>query len=312
VPLRIYRGFVLPLAVVVWALAAGCGGAEAQTYRVIPVQATTSPGKYPMVFTSVNELKRLGIALDLNGEKQIHFRARCYYYGDGGWDISVSEDFLSHYKSKGFSRRSLCLALVSGIRFNPETGARLATYILINDLEAVRTGAVESGSLSDELPISIPDCFRNGVPYSDCAWNYDPLSGRRLNAEVTDEYKRIGIRLDNRLASGTNDSAGKCRGAEVNGASGEYIGVGDWTPLKGALCQPSGSGALYEGKGKSEASFYDYSKEFPGGFGYALYADGTAGPEAPADVVRAALSGTKEKPQIDPAELKAIWGSGSR
>jgi hypothetical protein len=295
------QGFALPAAVVAWTLAAGCGGADAQT-----------PRKYPMVFTSVKELNRVGIALDLNADKQIHFRARCYYYGDGGWDISVSDEFLNYYKSRGFSRRSLCLALVSGIRFNPETGERLASYILINDLEAVQTGAVEAGSLSDELPISVPDCFRNGVPYSDCAWKYDPLSGRRLSAKVTDEYKRIGIRLNKKLASGTIGSTGKCRGAEVNKASGEYIGVGDSTLLKGALCQPSGSGALYEGKGKSEASFYDYSKEFPGGFGYALYASGDAGPEASAEIVKAALSGTKEQPQIDPADLTAIWSSGSR
>ena len=68
-----------------------------------------------------------------------------------------------------------------------------------------------------------------------------------------------------------------------------------------------------QGKGKWEAPYYDYlAKEFPGGFGYALYASGDAGPEAPAEIVKAALSGIKEQPQIDPADLTAIWSSGSR
>src|SRR5271166_5675991 len=132
--------------------------------------AARSP--YPIVFDSVQQLKRYGLALIGIGteDKSLHFHTRCYYYGDGGWDLSISDELLSFYKSQGFSRRSACLALISGIRFNPETGQRLATYILV-DRKLLKPKANEPSALSDELPLSLPKCFAGGTPYSDCMWN---------------------------------------------------------------------------------------------------------------------------------------------
>jgi hypothetical protein len=86
---------------------------------------------------------------------------------------------LSFYKSQGFSRRSACLALISGIRFNPEDGKHLATYILV-DRKLLKPKDNEPSALSAELPMSLPSCFKNGTPYADCAWNYDPLTGKKL------------------------------------------------------------------------------------------------------------------------------------
>ncbi len=270
-------------------------------------QSQSTGPRYPFVFTSVSQLKRLGIALDLGTDKSIHFHTRCYYYGDGGWDISISSKFLAFYEKKGFSQASLCLALVSGIRFNPKTGARLATYILINDRAALAAGSVDSGVVSDELPLSIPECFKNGLPYSDCAWHFDPLTGRRLSESATAAYSRLGKQLEKRLAS--HREVGFCSSHEVDPETDEYRDTADNEFIKGELCR-TGEG-LYEGKGRSEATFYSYANNFPGGFGYALYADGGAGPSASPALVRAALDGANKTPQVDPEELNKIWSAGS-
>jgi hypothetical protein len=66
---------------------------------------------------------------------------------------------LSFYKSQGFSRRSACLALISGIRFNPEDGKHLATYILV-DRKLLKPKDNEPSALSAELPMSLPSCFK--------------------------------------------------------------------------------------------------------------------------------------------------------
>ncbi|MER9018975.1 hypothetical protein [Mesorhizobium sp. M0898] len=261
-----------------------------------------SDSHFPLVFTSVSSLKKVGIALDLNVNKSIHFNARCYYYGDGGWDISVSPALLAFYQHKGFSRESLCLALISGIRFNPVTGKRLATYILINDVAALAAGAIESGTLSDELPLSIPECFKRGLPYSDCSWNYDPLSGQRLSKTKTAKYARIGVNLTAMLAKHPRTES--CSGSNIDQRTDEYRGIGSESLLKGALCQT--------GYGGDEVSFYAYGGNLSTGFGYALYADGEAGPEASPAVVKAAAEGKKVKPQIDPADLRTVWNTGNQ
>jgi hypothetical protein len=132
---------------------------------VLYVGTAAAQDRYPLVFDSVNQLKRYGLALRGIGtnDVSVHFPTRCYYYGDGGWDISISDALLSFYKSQGFSRRSACLALISGIRFNPEDGKHLATYILV-DRKLLKPKDNEPSALSAELPMSLPSCFKNGTP----------------------------------------------------------------------------------------------------------------------------------------------------
>ena len=67
------------------------------------------------------------------------FETGCYHFGEGGAvNISISAELLAYYVQQGFSRRSLCMALISAIRFDPETGRRLATYVVIYDLKELR------------------------------------------------------------------------------------------------------------------------------------------------------------------------------
>jgi len=293
--------------------------------------AAQSP--YPIVFDSMQQLKRYGIALTGIGTEESHFRTRCYY-GDGGWDLSISDELLGFYKSQGFSRRSACLALVSGIRFNPETGQRLATYILVDRKLLKRTNN-EPSAASGELPLSLPKCFAGGTPYSDCAWNYDLLTGKKLASNATVEQPEMwkDCRKDARTQKfcdhpWTAQEAGKrieaflsksrteCAAADVNSNDP------DNALIVGTIAIKCNFQADYDpGPGDIEsvliawntgATLYDYSGEFPKGHGYALFADGGPGPDVSPAVVTAAFNGQKPQSQLDPSKLREIWGTGTQ
>jgi hypothetical protein len=64
-------------------------------------ECSGTQSQYPFVFDSVHELKRYGLALVMDPSKvSAHFGTPCYYYGNGGWDISISDALLSAYKSQ--------------------------------------------------------------------------------------------------------------------------------------------------------------------------------------------------------------------
>jgi hypothetical protein len=297
--------------------------------------------RYPLVFDSVKQLKRYGLALLGIGTDDIsvQFPTRCYYYGDGGWEISISDALLSFNKSQGFSRRSACLALISGIRFNPESGKHLATYILV-DRKLLRPKNNEPSALSEELPLSLPSCFRNGRPYSDCVWNYDPLTGEKLaaNASVaapgmwescrsnaaTRKFciqpwtaKEASNQID-QFMIGQKDS---CVSNEEKSTDPNEKLVQGTIFIRCKFVaemdlQPSDP--LDDIKNatiawNSAATLYDFSDEFPKGYGYALFANGDAGgAEVSVDVVKAAFNGERPKAELDPNRLKEIWGTGAR
>lgn len=263
------------------------------------VTAASAQYHYPLVFDSPDKLKPLGIVLLLGADeaaKAKHYPTRCYYYGDGGWDISISNSLLEYYRSLGFSRRSACMALVSGIRFNPETGQRLATYILLNPQEFENGQPNGPDSVSDELPLSLPRCFSRGLPYADCKWKYNPRTGKQLSAAEVAAIKAIGDHVQEFLEDPTVRHDFK------------YMASDDSPFTKGMIMV----GAAQHLPEKTDIAFYDYSAEFPKGYGYALYADGSAGPSAKAEVVKAALDGQRHPQQIDATKLKNAWSTGAR
>ena len=100
-------------------------------------QAKSAPGgelRYPLSL-SVGELSdRFGIGLAMGDEadRPPAFPHVCYGYGGVAvYHLSVSQVFLARYLGRGFTRESLCLALVSGVRFDPDTGRRLPTYVVV-------------------------------------------------------------------------------------------------------------------------------------------------------------------------------------
>jgi hypothetical protein len=281
---------------------------------------------YPLVLSSESKLKQLGIWFD----ELSPLPNRCYHYGDGGAWISISHALLAFYQSQGFSRPSACMALISGILFNPETGQRLATYIW-TDPKLFKNGRpdprywskgqpAQDGDISDELPISLPRCFARGLPFSDCVWRYDVLTGKRISANDTARHAEVGRRAEQFLSG--------ARARQLfNKAPSDQGG--------GGFIQPSGFSRHwyeeardvdderrsiwrgihfdYTGGEMDLAMFYDFSNEFPKGYGYALLYvnDGDAGPAASPDTVKAAIEGQRRPQQINLDRLREIWGAGS-
>src|SRR5947207_52338 len=129
------------------------------TVAAVLFAATTATAQtsFPIIISSETQFEQLGISL------LSPLPNRCYHYGDGGDSVSINNSLLAFYESQGFSLRSACMALISGIRYNPETGQRLATYIWANpklfkngrpDRRYWTNGSpTDLGDISDELPI---------------------------------------------------------------------------------------------------------------------------------------------------------------
>ena len=183
-----------------------------------PVAAVAEPGiRYPIVFNDASRLQEVGIAFALYGAPETqHFPNKCYAYGDGGHRISVSDAMLARYKAKGFSLQSLCLGLVSEARFDPESGRRLATYVVVNEPELRRAlngrdpktmterqlaECCSEGFISPELPLVVPACFKGGTPYSDCAWRFGLKTGVTIAGASTQRFREFGRALDTGMAS---------------------------------------------------------------------------------------------------------------
>jgi hypothetical protein len=95
-----------------------------------------------------NALQRIGIA---HGAMPA-FPNKCY------GDVSVSNEFLDSFRSKGFSLEALCLAIASPwVQYHPETGKPL--------------------TVTKDFLLEVPECFKNGAPFLDCKFNFDYSSG---------------------------------------------------------------------------------------------------------------------------------------
>lgn len=257
---------------------------------------------YPVVLTDVASQRALGLMVTNYGPYagEPALTHDCYYYGDGGTNLSLSEEFLATYRAQGFSRETLCMALVSSIRFNPETGARLATVQMADIEELSRPDYFgEPGPISEEIPLQIPACFRRGMPLVDCRFAYDPLSGARLTAEETARIAAAGSRA--------HDEA---RALLAAGKYARPCGAGDDSrPANDESCyDASGTGREYRISANHPAmlplgGFYAFSPDFEEGFAYAIIADGAAGPSAEMDSVQLALGG---KNRASRAKLEAL------
>jgi hypothetical protein len=169
--------------------------------RLNAAPPTTAP-KFPLIFYPPDAEAQLGLVLD-GGKKR--FETGCYQFGEGGTvNISISAELLAYYVQQGFSRRSLCMALISAIRFDPETGRRLATYVVVYGLRALRKPLNGMDSVSPELPLAIPSCFARALPYSDCTWNFDAFTGKRLSLTLTRRFKAFGQKLEDAIGAFKN------------------------------------------------------------------------------------------------------------
>jgi hypothetical protein len=279
-------------------------------------RSAAPPLKFPLVFSSEADLAKVGLAHLEILDTRSAFKAKCYFFGEGGPPgIAMSEDILASYVQQGFSQRSLCLGLISGIRFNPESGHRLATYVLIYDLKALRKSPEDAGVMSPELPLALPTCFARALPYTDCAWNYDPISGKKLATAARDKAKKYGAQFEQMITGLGNRALGNhclVDGQPTGNIVGMYCSYDDLWLAANDQAQSNMSDATYDLLNGSHARYYDRGADFPKGFGYALvYYDTGLGSSASAELVKAALAGAKQKPQIDPGKVKELLKTGT-
>lgn len=256
---------------------------------------SASAQEFPVVFEDKAMLRELGVTLaDIGPQPDVKpFAEKCYYYGDGGYSLSVSADLAAAYQAKGFSIGALCLGMVSGIRFHPTTGARLATFI-VADVEAIRQYGPDPFAMSGEITLEVPVCFAGGKPMNDCDWRFDPMNGDALNdngrgfvAKLAKQAEAAGAaavasgRFDQICAGGADGFSDPCR-------IDKYPDTPENEYIKGRRAR-EGVQTAYDWP----ISFFDISPEFPGGYGYAIFADGAAGPSAQIDADKIALDPKK-------------------
>ena len=112
-------------------------------------------------------------------------------------DRVVDAQVFEKYKKMGFSLIQLCMVLEgSGVLFDPETGRRMPTYVMVND-----------GEMEPETLLEPPPCFAKGRTVfnkknilltmfpSGCRFNYHPHSGRRLSEEEANVLSRETVFL---------------------------------------------------------------------------------------------------------------------
>jgi hypothetical protein len=289
-------------------------GAAAST-SFVPIAVAKKAVKYPMLIDDPKALQSAGLVIGGYGAAQAikDFKNRCYFYGDGGYTMSVSDEFLDRHKARGFSLNSLCLAFVSGIRFDPETGTRLPTYIYGDFVALKKAGKYpEPGIVTDELPLAVPDCFKAGTPYSDCRMTFDPRTGKKHKDATVAFYGALGQQIEadfkKQKASGNwkipCDPAGReTRGGEAllscyteieasEGVAGTLARDYWYNP---AISQGDTQLPRYTSVGHENwqhQSFADVSPKLPKGFGYALYADGGAGSDPEAETLESVQAGS--------------------
>lgn len=261
--------------------------------------------KFPLVFNDKALLQRLGIVIGKSGPDQPeikHYQSKCYKKWppddigtpDELYDISLSDDFVLKFAKRGFSLNSLCLALASGIKFDPETGQRLPTFILA-DRDRVKD-ELDAWALTSEIPLDVPDCFRFGRPYSDCKFFYDPKDTKnreKLSSAETKRYAELGRKIDVRVANAKAAGKWSKTCAEVEMHDGEEELLQDcklekdrdgWLQNDGIISNNLNQAKDLEfGQGWEKQRMIDVSPVFPAGYGYALYAPSGAGGPPPTE-----------------------------
>jgi hypothetical protein len=157
---------------------------------------------YPIVFEGlkgrVELFSQFGIEVSptLVDEKRTQLpelRHKCFYIGDGHIEMALTEETFALYKKYGFNLNNLCMVLTSGqIRFDPETGKRLPTYVIDDKID-----------ITDELPFYAPPCFARGrltlkqfdaeMNPLGCKVNYHPWSGRPLNTREKIFFTKVAL-----------------------------------------------------------------------------------------------------------------------
>jgi hypothetical protein len=260
----------------------------------MPIAASGEPALQRVPMTAA-ELRNQGIDLriiDPNNstsggfyEKRTGFPNKCYY--DMSYELSISDAMLRHFEARGFSLQSLCLAMQSSLRYDPETGKQLPLAV------ATRPGSPGQPleAIEDyEVLLNIPDCFKNGTPLIDCRRDYDASFGtaeddpESLRRSALEEHAKIRAFImrggyartcgckEIRFSSDNVTLKDDCRLDSIPVCAGA---PNDPNPA-GRLVKKSGSALMK--RARVGSSYYvggvEVSPTLPNGYGYSLGTEG--------------------------------------
>ncbi len=169
--------------------------------------------KYPIYFYDLAKIQVTGLALQQdsgNSLKGTSLEHGCYRevhpaYGRGPFLVSLSDAFLQRYRQRGFTLKSLCLAMATPMTMHPETGKPIP-HLMYADLDAIRRKPDEGDyHVSGAVPLVIPDCFKNATPYTDCRFHFDPVSAEKNSPAQTAFLTKLGQAFDADIAEWIRD-----------------------------------------------------------------------------------------------------------
>src|SRR5262252_6751020 len=135
------------------AVAAACLALGWLAVQVPVDRAYAQLQKVTRIRMTVGELRAQGIAVSPYAQPLPN---SCQ--SSGNTTLSVSNELLAHFKARGFTLESVCLAFSSHMRFDPETGNQLPLAFV--------------PEVDNEFPLNVPLCFRNGVAYLECDFKF--------------------------------------------------------------------------------------------------------------------------------------------
>jgi hypothetical protein len=153
---------------------------------------------FPVLFDDPRRLRPLGVDFWFTHKSSGSPYQMCFHNGsvqdeNGLPKLYLSKEFRRHHRDYNFHK--LCLVMRSGvIRFDPESGQRLPSFIMINREYLAKGDGYEGLAISDEIPLVAPPCLNKGdfdqatsfaakLSLSGCSMRYHPWSGRELNEE---------------------------------------------------------------------------------------------------------------------------------
>jgi len=158
---------------------------------------------------------------DPDGQNVDPLPNRCYH--EAKRSVTLSDKFVAHYKTRGFSLAAICMAATSGawVRYDTATGKPLRTL---------------NGFLLD-----IPDCFKNGAPFLDCEYNFEENFGMKAMPSESRHVRNRAIEVDKAVRTLIKD--GKfSRPCACNDLEAYQPRYRDGKPLGDAFIQIKGSG----------------------------------------------------------------------
>jgi hypothetical protein len=105
------------------------------------------------------------------------------FLNDEGSELTLSNGFVRHYTARGFSLEAICFAVSAGgwIKYDVETGKPLRT--------------------ANAYLIDIPDCFKNGVPFLECTYNFEHQFGLKATEANRTKIRERAVAADKEIRS---------------------------------------------------------------------------------------------------------------